>query len=218
MPEAMPHGGCRDACARTEQGLIRAVPALGQSAHQLAGMQAGTQQAGRQQDLRAGAPNTRTWCQRVDDGRAAWWMALPARAEHGLSSYACGREQLAGFRQAGSGRQEVGASARTHMVRAAACAHGVGRAAWWTASPARRAGTQSMRMGHSTAQLAGIRQARLERACERANVPATAGAWWSLLSAVAASSAPPGPRNVSAGSILGMPSRGAGWRGLGPRR
>jgi hypothetical protein len=38
MPEAMPHGGCRDACARTEQGLIRAVPALGQSAHQLAGI------------------------------------------------------------------------------------------------------------------------------------------------------------------------------------
>jgi hypothetical protein len=70
MPEAMPHGGCRDACARTEQGLIRAVPALGQSAHQLAGMQAGTQQGGRQQDLRAGAPNTRTCA-------SAWTMVAP---------------------------------------------------------------------------------------------------------------------------------------------
>jgi hypothetical protein len=72
-----------------------------------------------------------------------------------------GQSQLAGFRQAGSGRQEVGAGAQTHLV--------------------------------------------------------PAGAWMVLfLSAVAASSAPPGPRNVSAMSpILGMPSRGAGWLGLG---
>jgi hypothetical protein len=65
-----------------------------------------------------------------------------------------------------------------------------------------------MRVGHRTAQLAG-------RRCERTNAP---GAWVVLLlRAVAASSAPPGPRAVSAGPIFGMPSRGAGWLRLGPR-